>query len=69
MPPRAGRGPDWTAVEMTDRVLSRPSDDVAGVGYTAHGRAEGVIHIVYCSWVWVRHAADWRLIQHQQTPV
>lgn len=61
--------PDWTGVEMTDRVLSRPTDDVAVTGYTAHGEAEHVIHKVFCSSTWVRRDGDWHQVQHQQTPV
>ncbi|SFP19580.1 hypothetical protein [Tranquillimonas alkanivorans] len=61
--------PDWTSVEMLDRVLKKPDVGVAVLGYRAHARTQdGGEHRVICTSVWVRHDSDWCHIQHQQTP-
>ena len=61
------KAPTWTDVEMTDRVLSRPAEDLAVTGYTAHGHAGDVVHKVFCSSTWHRRDGTWRQVQHQQT--
>lgn len=62
--------PRWLAVEMTERLVGHPGDDVLVLGYRARGRREGQPdYLAYCTSTWRRDGAGWKLAQHQQTPI
>lgn len=62
------RAPRWTSARLFDRRLSQ-SDDVVVLAYRVAALREGTEYQALCSSVWVRMGDDWKLIQHQQTPV
>jgi len=62
--------PRWDDVEITERQLGRPTEDVAVLAYRAEGRREGAEpYRALCTSTYRRDGARWRLFQHQQTPV
>ncbi len=61
--------PRWTSVDMAERRLTRPGDDLAVLAYRATGRREGEPpYEAWCSSTYRRDGPRWRLVQHQQTP-
>ena len=61
--------PRWDEVEMGDRQLARPADDIAVLAYSAVGRRTGAEpYRTLCTSTYRRDGARWRLVQHQQTP-
>ena len=61
--------PRWTSVEMADRTIGRPGDDVLVLGYRATGRREGAEpYLTLCTSTYRRNEGAWKLVQHQQTP-
>lgn len=62
--------PRWTSVEMAERQVGRPSDNLTVLAYRATGRREGQgAYEAWCSSTYRRDGPGWRLVQHQQTPV
>ena len=59
----------WTAVEMVDRQLSRPREDIAVLGYRARAKRGEESYGAMCTSVYVARDARWRMVQHQQTPI
>lgn len=60
--------PRWSSVEMTSRMVGRPSDAVLVLGYAADGCREGAPpYRCLCTSTYRRDEADWKLVQHQQT--
>lgn len=67
--PSLESAPRWAEVEMAERRLSRPADELAVLAYRASGRREGAAaYEAWCSSTYRRQGSGWRLIQHQQTP-
>lgn len=61
--------PRWTSVDMAERTLARPTDDLVVLAYRARGeRAGAEPYAAWCSSTYRRDGAGWRLVQHQQTP-
>lgn len=62
--------PRWDSVQMGDRRTAL-TDDLAILAYSAEGRRDGKQRYrALCSSTYARRGGgDWRLIQHQQTPV
>ena len=62
--------PRWTAVEFEQCTLERADPDTAVLAYRALGSRPGApAYCAYCSSTYRRDGRDWRLIQHQQTPI
>lgn len=63
--------PRWAEVEMADRTQTRPRDGVAVLAYRATARRPGedATYAAICTSVYAGHGEDWRMVQHQQTPV
>lgn len=62
--------PRWTAVELEQPTLERADPDTAVLAYRALGSRPGAPpYRAYCSSTYRRDGGDWRLIQHQQTPI
>jgi hypothetical protein len=61
--------PRWSGVDMEGRVLARPAPGLAVLAYRAEAMRPGEPpYRALCSSTWRRDGADWRLVQHQQTP-
>ena len=64
------QAPRWTAVEMTEQQTAEPAPDCRVIAYRAEARRDDARpYLAYCSSTYVRRDGDWRLVQHQQTPV
>ncbi|ACP25783.1 hypothetical protein NGR_c20200 [Sinorhizobium fredii NGR234] len=62
--------PRWLDVEMTEQRSARPNDSVLVLAYRADARRDpDVSYAAYCTSTYARTGEDWRLIQHQQTPI
>jgi len=63
------RMPRWLSVEMTDRIVTHPAQDVTVLAYKAEGRRAGEKpYEAFCTSTYCRFGEDWRLVQHQQSP-
>jgi Domain of unknown function (DUF4440) len=62
--------PRWESVEMADRHTAR-TEGLATLAYLAEGRRQGrPAYRALCSSTYARcGGGDWRLVQHQQTPI
>lgn len=61
--------PRWEAVDMDGRILAVPDPALRVLAYRAEARRTGGDpYRAFCTSVWRRGAAGWRLVQHQQTP-
>lgn len=61
--------PRWADVAFSEQRVQAPSDEIRVLAYVAEGlRAETTSQKINCSSTYRREGADWRLIQHQQTP-
>ena len=55
---------------MSDQRLARSGDSIAMVGYRGAGtRIDGSRYEAWCTTTYRAAGDDWRVIQHQQTPV
>ena len=62
--------PRWSAVEMSDTLLIRPAPNVAVLAYAATAQREGGEHYrALCTSSYVEEGGDWKIAQHQQTPL
>lgn len=62
--------PRWTSVEMSMTVLRRTGDNVAVLAYRAEASREGAEpYRTFCSSTYLKSEHNWRLVQHQHTPV
>lgn len=60
--------PRWASVEMSDRVIGRPSDAVVVLGYSAEGQRDGAApYRCFCTSTYRADDGAWKLVQHQQT--
>lgn len=63
------QGPRWQEVSMSERA-SIETDDLCVLAYRATARRAGAdTYRALCTTTWVRRDGDWRIVQHQQTPV
>ncbi|WP_295071354.1 DUF4440 domain-containing protein [Tabrizicola sp.] len=64
------KGPRWSRVAFTDGHIARPEKGLLVLAYTVQaGRDDGTNYVARCTSTWRRHRhADWRLVQHQQSP-
>lgn len=62
--------PRWSAVEISEKQVSRPQEGLIVIAYKAAARGEGKApYEAHCTSVYRRLAHDeWRVVQHQQTP-
>jgi hypothetical protein len=62
--------PRWAEVSFRNGRISRPADGLIVIAYTAEARSEGgTSYLAHCTSTFRRIGhADWRVIQHQQTP-
>lgn len=61
--------PRWQEVTMTDRAVVE-TNDICVLAYRATARRAGAdTYRALCTTTWRRTGGDWRIIQHQQTPV
>lgn len=60
--------PRWQSVAMTDRRALETGDLVV-LTYRADAERNGRPYSALCSSTWLRQDGDWRLVQHQQSPV
>ncbi|KGJ06747.1 protein of unknown function [Paracoccus halophilus] len=61
--------PRWQEVTMTARATVE-TDEVCLLAYHATARRPGAeTYRALCTTTWIRRAGDWRILQHQQTPV
>lgn len=61
--------PRWQEITMTDRATVE-TDEVCLLAYRATlRRARADAFRALCTTTWIRRAGDWRIIQHQQTPL
>jgi hypothetical protein len=62
--------PRWSDVELTERRVSRPQEGLIVVAYHAHAAKEGETYRAWCTSTYRRLShEEWRVVQHQQTPV
>jgi hypothetical protein len=62
--------PRWQSVEMDARRVTRPADGLIVLAYRARGHREGQKpYEAWCGSSYRFAAGEWRLFQHQQTPV
>lgn len=63
-------GPRWQEVSFADRA-SIETDEIRVLAYRATARRAGAeTYRALCTTTWVRReGGDWRIVQHQQTPV
>ena len=63
--------PRWTEVEFAEQRISRPQEGLLVVAYKVNAsKSDGESFEAYCTTTYRRLAhEDWRVIQHQQTPV
>lgn len=61
--------PRWQELTMTERATIE-TDDVCVLAYHATARRNGAeTYRALCTTTWIRRAGDWRILQHQQTPL
>jgi len=61
--------PRWQEVEMADSRLTRHSDSVATLVYKAQAVRDDAQYQAFCSSAYLLAEGEWKLIQHQQTPI
>ncbi|OAP38542.1 hypothetical protein AU381_23595 [Sinorhizobium glycinis] len=62
--------PRWLDVAMTEQRSARPNDSVLVLAYRADARRDPAVpYAAYCTSTYARTGEDWRMVQHQQTPV
>lgn len=62
--------PRWRSIVMSERQIGRPADDLIVLAYRAIGaRDDAPLYRARCSSTYRRADGDWRLVQHQQTPM
>jgi hypothetical protein len=62
--------PRWEHVAMEQQCVARPDERTIVLAYVANGhRTNSVPYAAYCTSTYRRQPADWRMIQHQQTPI
>lgn len=59
--------PRWEAAELTERSLSRLSDDLIAISYKAHVTRGDKGYTAWSSSVYRKGERGWRVIQHSQT--
>jgi len=60
----------WTRVKMNNRQHSTPIPDVIVLAYSASAsRDDTEDYKALCTSTWHKLGSDWKLFQHQQTPV
>lgn len=61
--------PRWQEVGFAERA-SIQTDEVCVLAYRATARRAGAeTYRALCTTTWIRRDGDWRILQHQQTPV
>lgn len=64
-----GAAPRWQELQMTERAVVE-TNDVCVLAYRATARRAGAeTYRALCTTTWIRRDGDWRILQHQQTPV
>ena len=64
------RTPRWDEVALFDRSVSRPQEGLIVIAYRAVARRGGESYAAYCSSTYRRLGHEqWRVVQHQQSPV
>ncbi|MBD9529035.1 nuclear transport factor 2 family protein [Paracoccus sp. PAR01] len=64
-----GASPRWQEVTISDRA-SIETDELCVLAYRATARRAGAeTYRALCTTTWIRRDGDWRIVQHQQTPV
>jgi len=62
--------PRWQSVEISDTVLTRPTDNTAILAYHAVARrGDNTPYWALCTSTYVATGGDWKIVQHQQTPL
>ena len=62
--------PRWLSVKLDEQSSLEANGDTVILAYRAEGRRQGSpAYRAFCSSTYVRHAGEWRIIQHQQTPI
>ena len=62
--------PRWEHLTISEKVMSRIGENFIVLGYLAEARrAEGGPYAACCTSTYHGVGADWKLIQHQHTPV
>jgi hypothetical protein len=62
--------PRWVDLTMGDLTLAEAGDAVAALAYRAEARrAKDPPYRALCASTWIRGAAGWRILSHQQTPI
>ncbi|MGA0615312.1 DUF4440 domain-containing protein [Paracoccus sp. KR1-242] len=66
---RLGTVPRWQEISMTERAVVE-TNEVCVLAYRATARRSGAdAYRALCTTTWIRRDGDWRILQHQQTPV
>ncbi|MCA1491710.1 DUF4440 domain-containing protein [Sinorhizobium alkalisoli] len=59
----------WQDVTMTERRIARPTEAIIVLAYRAQGRRDvDSPYTAHCTSTYAQIGAEWRLVQHQQTP-
>ena len=62
-------GPRWQELTIAERS-SVETDEVVVLAYHATARRPGAdAYRALCTTTWIRRHSDWRILQHQRTPV
>lgn len=62
--------PRWSEVSLSERQVARPEEGLIVVAYKAEAKKEAVEYAAWCTSTYRRLSHDeWRVVQHQQTPV
>lgn len=63
-------GPRWDSVDFHAVRFSRPDERLAVLAYTAEARrGDDPPYRALCTSTWRRCGPNWRIVQHQQTPL
>ena len=61
--------PRWTEVEMSLQTSSHTGDATVLAYFAKAHRAGSSDYLAYCTSTYMREGDEWRVVQHQQTPV
>ena len=62
--------PQWTTTTFSDQRVSRPQEGLIVIAYTVAASRDEEAYSAHCTTTYRRLSQDeWRVIQHQQSPV
>jgi len=62
--------PRWTTTTFSDKRVSRPQEGLIVIAYAVAASLDGGTYYAHCTTTYRRSSHDeWRVIQHQQSPV